>query len=80
MQIFAKTLTGKTITLDVDDSCAHIDQVKAKIQDKAGIPRDQQQLMIGGKAVLGSGALSDYNIQSGDCLLVLSKAGTWPAG
>ena len=67
MQLFVKTLTGKTISVEVEEG-DRIEDVKAKIQEKEGIPPEQQRLIFGGKQLEGHKTLSDYNVEEGSSL------------
>jgi ubiquitin len=62
MQIFVKTLTGKTITVECEPT-ATVQEIKEKIFEKEGVTLDQQRLIFGGKQLEDSRMLNDYNIQ-----------------
>ena len=72
MRIFLKTLTGNTIPLDVNPTDT-VDQMKAQVQEKEGIPPDQQRLVFKSKPLEENLTLSEYDIKNEDTIYLVLR-------
>lgn len=78
MQLFVKTLTGKTVSIEVEEG-ESIEDVKAKIAEKEGIPAEQQRLIFGGQQLQDQKTLQDYDVGDDATLhLVLRLVRSFP--
>ena len=72
MQLFVKTLSGKTVSIECEES-DKIEDVKAKIEEKEGVPVDQQRLIFAGKQLDGQKTLQECGINEGDSLSMVLR-------
>eukprot|EP00633_Aureoumbra_lagunensis_P010378 CAMPEP_0197326114 /NCGR_PEP_ID=MMETSP0892-20130614/1348_1 /TAXON_ID=44058 ORGANISM="Aureoumbra lagunensis, Strain CCMP1510" /NCGR_SAMPLE_ID=MMETSP0892 /ASSEMBLY_ACC=CAM_ASM_000538 /LENGTH=109 /DNA_ID=CAMNT_0042819975 /DNA_START=118 /DNA_END=447 /DNA_ORIENTATION=+ len=77
-QLFVKTLSGKTISVEVEEG-DKIEDVKAKIEEKEGIPPEQQRLIFGGKQLDAHKTLQEYDIQDGASISMVLRLRGGPA-
>ena len=75
MQVFVEKPDGKTISIEVEPTDS-IDNLKAKIQEKEGIPPDQQLLYLGDRKLEDGHTLADYDVQKEDVITVVLRSET----